>query len=241
MTAERSGHEYDLHGRRRGRPLRRGRREALDRLLPEIGIDLAGADRVDPDRLFAAPPREVWLEIGFGGGEHLAWQAAHNPDVGIIGCEPFVNGVASLLSAMRDRELDNVRVLPDDVRPLLDRLAPASIGRVFVLFPDPWPKARHHRRRIVSSPVLDRLAAAMSAGAELRLATDDMGYLRWMLERLSAHPAFEWTARGPEDWRSRPADWPATRYEQKALRQGRRPVYLRFRRSGRGAAGRERA
>lgn len=232
MTSERPVREYDLYGRRRGRPLRQGRQRALEELLPELGIELAGEAPLDPSTLFPKAPHDVWLEIGFGGGEHLAWQAVHHPAVGLIGCEPFVNGVARLLSLVAERNLDNVRVLPDDARPLLDRLAPGSIGRAFILFPDPWPKARHHRRRIVSEPVLDRLAAVMRAGAELRLATDDMDYLRWMLERLLAHPAFEWMAEGPEDWRARPQDWPATRYEEKALRQGRRPVYLRFRRRG---------
>lgn len=212
--------------------MRQGRQRALEELLPELGIELAGEAPLDPSTLFPKAPHDVWLEIGFGGGEHLAWQAVHHPAVGLIGCEPFVNGVARLLSLVAERNLDNVRVLPDDARPLLDRLAPGSIGRAFILFPDPWPKARHHRRRIVSEPVLDRLAAVMRAGAELRLATDDMDYLRWMLERLLAHPAFEWMAEGPEDWRARPQDWPATRYEEKALRQGRRPVYLRFRRRG---------
>lgn len=212
--------------------MRQGRQRALEELLPELGIELAGGAPLHPSTLFPKPPHDVWLEIGFGGGEHLAWQAVHHPAVGLIGCEPFVNGVARLLSLVAERNLDNVRVLPDDARPLLDRLAPGSIGRAFILFPDPWPKARHHRRRIVSEPVLDRLAAVMREGAELRLATDDMDYLRWMLERLLAHPAFEWMAEGPEDWRARPQDWPATRYEEKALRQGRRPVYLRFRRRG---------
>ena len=232
MTAERSGREYDLYGRRRGRPLRRGRQQALEVLLPEMSVELTGAGAMEPAGLFAGTPREVWLEIGFGGGEHLAWQAAHHPEVGIIGCEPFINGVARLLAEVSEQKLSNVRVLADDARPLLDRLTPASIGRVFILFPDPWPKARHHRRRLVSEPVLDKLATAMRDGAELRLATDDVDYLRWMLERLLAHPSFEWMVRGAEDWRSRPEDWPPTRYEQKAVRQGRRPAFLRFRRRG---------
>lgn len=242
MTAESPGRRYDIHGRRRGRPLRAGRKAALAEVLPQVGIEFGDAGTLEPASLFPAPPREVWLEIGFGGGEHLAWQAERHPDVGIIGCEPFINGVARLLDAVSEQRLSNVRVVADDARPLMDRLPAGSIGRAFILFPDPWPKARHHKRRLVSEPVLDRLAAILRDGAELRLATDDADYLRWMLERLLAHDSFEWMARGPADWRTRPDDWPPTRYEQKAIRQGRRPVYLRFRRRSRPSPGpRERA
>src|SRR5690606_14727480 len=222
---------FHLYGRRRGRPLRPGRREAVESLLPRLRVDLPpGADPIDPVRLFDPRPAEVWLEIGFGAGEHLAWQAARHPNIGFIGCEPFIAGVGALLARVAREDLRNVRILPDDARPLLWRLAEGSIGRAFILFPDPWPKARHHKRRIVARPVLDRLASAMRDGAELRLATDDVDYLRWMLEKTTDHPAFEWLVRNPSDWRERTDDWPATRYEEKALRQGRRPTYLRFRR-----------
>ena len=131
------------------------------------------------------------------------------------------------------RALANVRVLPDDARPLLAALPPRSIGRVFILFPDPWPKARHHKRRLVAPATLDRLAEIMTDGAELRLATDDPSYLAWMLEHVTAHPAFAWTARRPADWRERPADWPATRYEAKARKAGRASAFLRFERRSR--------
>ena len=172
----------------------------------------------------------MWLEIGFGSGEHLAEQAAAHPELGLIGCEPYLPGVAALLRHVSERSLRNVRILDNDARPLLWRLQAGSVGRVFVLFPDPWRKERHHRRRIVSPPVLDRLALVMRPGAELRIATDDVDYLRWILSHTLDHPGFEWIVAGPQDWRERPPDWPPTRYEEKALRQGRRPTYLRFRR-----------
>ena len=220
-----------LYGRRRGRRLRQGRQRLLDDVLPRLSVDL---DTLPPrlDALFPRPVRSVWLEVGFGGGEHLLAQATAHPDVGIIGCEPFVNGVARLLSAIEAAEtpLENIRLYPDDARTLIERLPADSVGRVFVLFPDPWPKSRHHRRRFIAKPQLDALARVMTPGAELRLATDHPGYLRWMLFHCLAHGAFEWLAREAEDWRRRPADWPQTRYEEKAIEKGAVCTFLRFRR-----------
>jgi tRNA (guanine-N7-)-methyltransferase len=219
-----------FYGRRRGRPLRAGQRERQTQLLPALSFALPEAGKLDPKSLFPTPPSDIWLEIGFGGGEHLAEQAELHPNIGFIGCEVFENGVAKLLGEVERRGLGNVRVYADDARPLLAALAPRSIGRVFILFPDPWPKVRHHKRRLVTSATLDRLAEIMKDGAELRLATDDPSYLSWMLEHLTGHPRFVWTARRPADWRERPADWPATRYEEKARKAGRMPVFLRFER-----------
>ncbi len=196
--------------------------------MPRIAVTLPDRRLLDPRTLFATPPAAVWLEIGFGGGEHLAAQAEHHPEIGFIGCEVFENGIARLLGDIARRDLGNIRIFADDARALLDCLVPASIGRVFILFPDPWPKLRHHKRRLVAPATLDRLASVMQPGAELRLATDDRGYLLWMLEHLTAHPDFVWTARTAADWRERPPDWPATRYEEKARAAGRTPVFLRF-------------
>lgn len=218
-----------LYGRRGGRALRPGRQALLRRLLPALDIVLDDAP-LEPHRLFAAPCREIWLEIGFGGGEHLAHQAQTAPDIGFIGCEPFVGGVASLLSRIEADGLANIRIFRDDARLLLARLADASIGRAFVLFPDPWPKARHHKRRIVAPGPLTDLARVLKDGAELRIATDDPGYKGWILEHVLAAGAFDWCARRPADWRIRPADWPETRYEAKARAAGRRPSFFRFRR-----------
>ena len=224
------GRRRILYGRRRGRPLRRDQQGLIDTLLPRLAVTLPESGAFDPAALFDERPREIWLEIGFGGGEHLAAQAAAHPDIGIVGCEVFENGIAKLLGEIARRDLANVRILTDDARLLLSALPPASIGRVFILFPDPWPKQRHHKRRIVMTQTLDTLAAAMADGAELRLATDDVDYLAWILACVPVHPAFAWLAEGPEDWRSRPADWPATRYEAKAIAAGRRPYFLRLRR-----------
>ncbi len=220
-----------LHGRRQGRPLRADRRRLLQELLPEIRIDPPPPGKtLEPAALFARRPAAVWLEIGFGSGEHLAWQAARNPGIGFLGAEYFLNGVAALLRQIEDRGLDNVRILQGDARALLDVLPAESLERVFILFPDPWPKTRHHKRRIVQHETLTRLAKLMTNGAELRVATDDPAYQGWILEHAVAHSAFFWLAEGPGDWRARPADWPPTRYEQKAIEDGRRPAYLCFRR-----------
>ena len=217
-----------LYGRRRGRPLRPGRRLLAETLLPRVAISLLRPGPFDPKALFAPGVSAVWLEIGFGGGEHLAEQAAAHPEIGFIGCEVFENGITKMLAEIDRRRLGNVLLFTQDARLLLDRLSPASIGRVFILFPDPWPKQRHHKRRLVAAATLDRLAELMPEGAELRLATDDPGYLAWMLERATAHPAFQWLARRPSDWGERPPDWPPTRYEQKARAAGRAPAFLRF-------------
>jgi len=217
-----------VYGRRRGRPLRQGRRRLTEGLLPQLAITLPPEGALDPTTLFPTPPAAVWLEIGFGAGEHLAAQAEQHPGTGFIGCEVFENGIARLVGEIAHRDLDNIRIFADDARLLLDRLAPASIGRVFILFPDPWPKSRHHKRRLVAPATLDRLAGVMQPGAELRLATDDRSYLLWMLEHVTAHRDFAWTARSPADWRERAPDWPATRYEQKAGTAGRIPAFLRF-------------
>ena len=191
-------------------------------------IDLPERGGLDPQRLFPVPAAELWLEIGFGAGEHLAEQAMAHPDIGFLGAEVFENGVVKLLAEVQRRELANVRILVDDARLLLAALPDACLGRVFILFPDPWPKQRHHKRRMVSPGVLGQLARIMKEGAELRLATDDIGYLRAMLELVPAHPGFAWQARGPADWLRRPPDWPATRYEAKAVAADRIPHFLRF-------------
>jgi tRNA (guanine-N7-)-methyltransferase len=223
-----------LYGRRRARPLRPGQQRLQQDLLPRLTIGLPEAGRLDPRSLFPMPVRDFWLEIGFGAGEHLADQAERHPEIGFIGCEVFEDGIVRLLGEVARRGLGNVRLFTNDARLLLAALPPRCIGRVFILFPDPWPKRRHHKRRLVAPATLDLLAEAMSDGAELRLATDDRDYLAWMLEHTIAHPGLIWLARRPADWRERPADWPATRYEAKARAAGRTPAFLRFQRRRRG-------
>jgi tRNA (guanine-N7-)-methyltransferase len=225
----------ELHGRHKGRPLRPAQQRVLDELLPELEVRLPESGHLDPAGPFGPGIGQVWVEVGFGAGEHLAWQAAHNPNVGVIGAEHFRDGIARLLRQVETAGLTrNVRVYQGDGRDLLDALAPASLSRVFVLFPDPWPKLRHHKRRIVQQAQLDQIAHVLADGGELRLATDDPSYQRWMLVEMQRHWAFAWTAERPADWRERPADWPPTRYEEKAVAEGRQPIFLSYRRVARG-------
>ena len=176
--------------------------------------------------MFGNTVQDLWLEVGFGAGEHLVWQAEHCPDVGLIGAEPYESGVAKLLTKLAERPLPNIRIYEGDGRDIIDALPDASLGRFFLLFPDPWPKTRHHKRRFLQMDMLDRLARVLKPGAELRFATDDRSYLPYALERLMAHPAFRWLAEGPQDWENRPSGWPPTRYEAKAIKGP--PTYLRF-------------
>lgn len=210
----------NFYGRRRGKKLRPNRERLVEELLPRLTIT--------PESVGAAISgwSEVWLEVGFGAGEHLVWQAERNPDVLLIGAEPYINGVAKLLADIEAKGLKNIRILPNDVRPLLDALPDNSLNRVFVLFPDPWPKKRHWERRFIGPENLDRLARLMKPGAKLRLATDDKSLLPWMTSHTRKHPAFQWNIGHCHEWLSRPDDWPQTRYERKAIKG--RPYFLRF-------------
>ena len=217
------------YGRRKGKPLTTARQAVIEDHLPRLRIELPGdGGPIDPRSLFPFPVNDVWLEVGFGGGEHLAAQAAQNKNVGVIGAEVFLNGVASLVRHVVEKNLSNVRIFNDDVRHLLPSLPDQCLSRVFVLFPDPWPKARHDKRRFIGPANLDALARQMRDGAELRVASDHPVYIHWALEQITAHPAFSWAVNGPEDWLIAPADHATTRYEQKAKKAGRKPHFFRF-------------
>ncbi len=226
-------HELRSFGRRRGRRLSARQQSLLDSFLPQLEVDLAEASPQSLEALFPLKISEVRLEVGFGGGEHLVWQARNNPDVGFIGCEPYLDGLVKALIAIEEHGLQNVRLFADDVRPLLRWLPEASLQRVYILFPDPWPKKRHAKRRLVSPGLLNLLAKVMVPQAELRIATDIGDYARTALLSIRTSGAFTWQAEGPQDWRERGADWPQTRYEAKARGQGRRCYFLRFLRNSR--------
>ena len=216
-------------GRRRGPSLSARKEDLIARLLPRLRIAPAtDGQELDPQALFDRPMAAIWLEIGFGKGEHLAEQARQHRDIGFIGCEPYVNGMAALLDRVEQDRLTNIRVYDDDARDILDRLPPASIGRLFLLQPDPWPKARHARRRLVNPEPLDAMARVLRPGAELRISTDDPVYKRWAAIQLAQRQDFRWLAEGPGDWRQPTDDWPATRYAEKARREGRSPVFFRL-------------
>jgi len=215
-------HRRKLYGRRKGPKLSARQVGLRQTLLGELAYDPAR----DPAGQFPNGVQELWLEVGFGAGEHLVWQARANPEVGLIGAEPYEMGVAKMLTKLDESPLNNVRLYEGDGREIIENLPDASLGRFFLLFPDPWPKTRHHKRRFLQMEMLDQLARVLKPGAELRFATDDKSYLPYALERLMAHPDFVWLAEGPADWKTRPPNWPPTRYETKAIKGP--PRFLRF-------------
>ena len=215
-----------LFGRTRGKKLRgvqSGRRAAL---LPALSIDVSLP--IDPAALFGAPVDDLWLEIGFGGGEHLALEALAHARTGHIGADPFVNGVAKALALIAEHDLKNIRLHAGDAGAVVDALPAASLGRVYLLYPDPWPKRRQVKRRFVSDAMLTRLARVMRPGAELRFATDIDDYAAWTLARVLRSADFAWLAQSAADWMIPWEGWQPTRYEDKARREGRGSAYLTF-------------
>jgi tRNA (guanine-N7-)-methyltransferase len=218
------------YGRRKGKPLSARKERLLQDLLPRLRLDLKGPAPGHLRDLFTVPVGEVWLEIGFGSGEHLLWQAEHHEDVGFVGCEPFINGVATLLGGIEDRGLATIRIHNGDAREVLVWLPDSSIGRVFILFPDPWPKKRQLKRRLISAETVSEFARVLAPGGELRFASDSGDYAARTLLLMGQSGAFTWLAERAADWRMRPPNWPDTRYERKALSEGRKPAYLSFKR-----------
>ena len=219
------------YGRRKAKPLSDRKTRLMADLLPRLRVDLS--EPYDRSTLFPQGINAVWLEIGFGSGEHLLAQAEQHPDTGFIGCEPFINGMASLLGSVERSGLKNIRVHDGDARDVLAWLPEGAIGRIFLLFPDPWPKLRHRKRRLMSKETALAFARVLQPGGELRFASDDGDYAAEALLVLQRSGQFTWLADSAADWKSRPQDWPETRYERKALSESRKPAYLRFRRDGR--------
>jgi tRNA (guanine-N7-)-methyltransferase len=215
-------------GRRRGKPLRPRQAAAMDGLLPAHAVDLSRPAPDDLKTLFPVPVDAVRLEIGFGGGEHLLNACDRFPATGFIGVEPFVGGMAKLVTALGESDRPNLRLHDDDATQLLDWLPPQSLAGIDLLYPDPWPKKRHWKRRFVNAANLDRFARVLKPGGRFRFASDIAHYVDWTLLACRAHPAFDWQARSAADWRMAYEGWPGTRYEAKALREGRTPAYLTF-------------
>jgi tRNA (guanine-N7-)-methyltransferase len=215
-------------GRRKGKKLRLGQGEQIASLLPRLRLPPDGP--IDPTSLFPRPVGDVALEIGFGGGEHLAARARENPGRGFIGCEPFVNGMAKLLAVIAADGLDNIRLWDGDAGLILPRLPDASLALVSLLYPDPWPKRRQRKRRFVSDESLREFTRLLAPGGEFRFASDIDDYVGWTLARGLRNPDLRWRAASASDWKNPWAGWPGTRYEAKALTEGRTPSYLTFER-----------
>ena len=232
-----------FYGRRQGRKIRKAKSSLLERFLPKI--EITPQTKISTE-MFGCRVQEVYLEIGFGNGEHLAGQVKAQQNIGFIGAEVFKNGVAHLLTLLtgikKNDELpeeeitfaegyhDNIRLWTNDVRLLFEKIPDGFLSRIFLLFPDPWPKKRHEQRRFINPENLKELARILKKGGILRIATDHKIYKKWTLDHLGRHPDFKWTAQTGNDWRYPPKDWIETKYQRKALLEGRRPVFLEFER-----------
>jgi tRNA (guanine-N7-)-methyltransferase len=225
-----NGRRDTLWGRRKGKPLSQRRLALMERTLPALTIDLELPTPESLADLFPVRVSSVNLEIGFGGGEHLVHEARSHPEIGHLGVEPFLNGLAGAVATIADLGLRNIRLFDRDAGELLDWLPPASLTRVDLLYPDPWPKRRHWKRRFVSQQNLNRIARTLVPAGRFRFVSDIEGYCAWTLSHCLARPDLVWTAERADDWRTPFPGWPGTRYEAKALAAGRRPAYLEFRR-----------
>ena len=205
-------------GRNRGRTLRPIPQGLVDNLLPTLEVDLANP--------LPEGATNIAVEIGFGGGEHLLMQAAYHPETTFIGCEPFINGVAKCLAGIDEQKLTNIRLFTHDARELLKALPDQSIDTFFILFPDPWPKARHNKRRLVNAETLSMMARVQKKGGRLLIATDHIDYSVWILEVLLAHPDYTWTAEAQADWKTLPKEWTETKYQRKTSAEGRAPHFF---------------
>jgi tRNA (guanine-N7-)-methyltransferase len=230
-TERRSRATEAFFGRRKGKPLRERQVDLMTTLLPTLRVDLAQPAPVDLTSLFPVAVDRLRLEVGFGGGEHLVHRAVENPSTGFIGVEPFVNSMAKLLGRADELELSNIRVYDDDATQLLDWMPEASIDHIDLLYPDPWPKKKHWKRRFVSEVNLTRFHRVLKPGGVFCFASDIDTYVDWTLQHCREHGGFQWTAEEPADWLTPFANWPGTRYEAKARREGRSSAYLTFRRT----------
>jgi tRNA (guanine-N7-)-methyltransferase len=219
-------------GRRKGHKLRSHQADLIEHLLPRLALDIAGPGPPDLGTLFDPPADEVRLEIGFGGGEHLIAEARAFPNAGFIGCEPYVNGMAKVLTQIEAHNLGNIRLFAGDATELLAWAPPHSLQRIDLIHPDPWPKRRHWKRRFVQDATVAAMARALKPAGEFRFVSDIDAYCAWTLAHLARSPDFVWTAERASDWRQPWADYTLTRYGVKAERAGRQAAYLRFRKVG---------
>jgi len=215
-------------GRRKSKGLSPKAEERFEAFLPRLRLDPKSPTISTGTELFPHAPQNIILEIGFGGGEHLLHQATTNPQNGYIGVEPFVNSMAKALRAIEDQKIENIRLYDEDAVEIMDWLPESSVDRVDLLYPDPWPKMRHWKRRFVNQKNLTRIARVLKPMGAFHFASDIETYINWTLQHCDAHPAFEWPASSAEDWQTPYSNWVRTRYEAKAIREGRTPCYLRF-------------
>jgi len=223
---DRETNSFRTFGRAKGKPLSLAQTALMDKEFPKV--DFGRAVKAGENPLADIEGNKVWLEIGFGGAEHLIWQAEHNQDVTLLGVEPFLNGVAKAVRGIVDRDLKNIRLHRGDARDVMKLLPDKSLERVFVLFPDPWHKTRHNKRRIINEDFIADLHRVIRPGGTFRFGSDIIHYVDWTLTRLKRYGGFDWSATSQEQWRVRPDDWPSTRYLEKAIREGRSGHFFEF-------------
>jgi len=216
---------FRTFGRAKGKPLSSAQKALMGNEFPKVDFGSSVAAQQNP---IADVGGRVWLEIGFGGAEHLIWQAQKNPHVTLLGVEPFLNGVVKAVRGLVDNDLKNIRLYRGDARDVLKLLPDNSLDRVFILFPDPWHKARHNKRRIINEKFIEELHRAIKPGGTFRFGSDIIHYVDWTLTRLKHHGGFDWPATAQAQWRERPDDWPSTRYLEKAIREGRSGHFFEF-------------
>jgi len=218
------------YGRRKSKTLSPLRLEAMDSVMPYAEIILPKGDElIAPKSFFEKPVNDVRLEIGFGSGEHLIYQAINNSEIGFIGCEPFINGISALCLEIKKHNIKNIKIWSDDARILMLRIEKKSLDKIFLLHPDPWPKTKHHKRRFIQKESLDIIHNLLKENGQLRMATDHVDLAKWLLEKTYFHAGFKWEAESADDWCNPPDDWLETRYCEKGKTAGRPPVYLNFR------------
>lgn len=217
--------QFRTFGRAKGKPLSPAQTRLMETEFPRVDFGAAVAAGKNPISDITGP---IWLEIGFGGAEHLLWQASQNPDVTLLGVEPFLNGVVKAVSGLTQDGLTNIRLHRGDARDVIKLLPDNSLERVFVLFPDPWHKARHNKRRIINMEFLEDLHRVIKPGGTFRFGSDIIHYVDWTLTRIKRHGGFDWPATAQSEWRVRPDDWPSTRYLEKAIREGRSGHFFEF-------------
>jgi tRNA (guanine-N7-)-methyltransferase len=216
-------------GRRKGRPLHEGRAHALQAVSDfMIPMEIMDKTAIDPKSFFDNPPQKLWIEIGFGNGEHLIGQALQNPDVSFIGCEPFINGVSAAAKDIVQQDLKNIRLWPDEALAFLEKFPDQCADRIFLLFSDPWPKTKQYKRRVIQPETVNLFARLVKKGGEVRLATDHVDLAEWMLLHMVPHESFIWKNFMTGEWTTAPGDWVETRYQQKAAQQGRHAHFMDF-------------
>ena len=218
-----------LFGRKKGRTLSAAKKKILEKVFPKLRIYSDKKIGKNVFNEFSCEVNSFWLEVGFGNGEHINWQLEKNPNIAFFCSEPYLNGTANFLASLKEENYERIRILMEDGESLLNLLPSASISKTFILFPDPWPKKKHQKRRFINNHIIQKLSRVMKSNGELRIATDSSSYCAWILHFVLKSEEFVWQAKCKKDFLSKPEDWPMTRYEKKAILSGKSPIYLIFR------------